>query len=107
MIRVVYRWHLEPGSELNFARWWHERTVAIREAQEGSLGSVLLRAPADPSLFVGIARWLNVEHLEAFRRTIGPIHVDGATLDSMEILDEIDNLLVQDHEIIEPTWKEA
>lgn len=57
MIRVIYRWRVNPGAEEAFRRAWEQGTRAILETVEGAHGSLLMRRHGEPSEFVGIACW--------------------------------------------------
>ncbi len=93
MIRVLYRWEVAPGAERDFRRWWHEGTLAIRRDRAGAFGSTLLRSRVDPSSFVGVARWQSLADLEAFWSSAGRRAFAGAELGSVEVLDELDDLV--------------
>ncbi|HTT86979.1 MAG TPA: antibiotic biosynthesis monooxygenase, partial [Acidimicrobiales bacterium] len=95
VIRVVYRWRLEPGRSTDFVRWWHEMTLRIRSGQPGAMGSTLLRAGHDDAQLVGIARWESEEQLVAFWERMSPLEFPGAVLESMEILEELDHLTLE------------
>ena len=94
MIRVIYRWKVQSGTESDFISWWHEGTMSIRRSHEGAMGSTLLRSREAPTAFVAVARWKSHEHLARFRRTAGALRFPGATLETIEILEEIDDLTV-------------
>ena len=96
VIRVIYRWHVDADRHVDFARWWHEGTLRIRAAQPGSLGSTLCCSDADPDVYIGIARWRSRQDVEAFWTVSGSVSFDGAELESVELLDELDNLSVED-----------
>jgi heme-degrading monooxygenase HmoA len=92
VIRVVYRWHVEAATESAFVAWWHEGTLGIRASQPGAMGSTLCRSIKDPGQLVGIARWESRAHLEAFWGGAGAVEFPGATLEDVEIFDELDHL---------------
>ena len=94
MIRVVYRWRVEQERQEEFARWWHEGTLRIRDANPGAFGSVLCRSTSDPALLVGIARWNSRSDLERFWQRTGKIEFAGSTMETIEILDELDDLTI-------------
>lgn len=96
VIRVIYRWRVEPERQAEFAIWWHEGTLRIRASEPGAMGSTLCRSTEDPDCFVGIARWVSRDHVEAFweRTGIGALEFRGTTTESIEILEELDHLTV-------------
>ena len=61
------------------------------------MGSTLFRPTADNAHLVAIARWTSRADLEAFWENPGGSEFPGAILESVEILDELDDLTV--HEI--------
>ena len=92
VIRVIYRWTVPTAEQHEFAQWWHERTSEIRDSEPGAMGSALLRSTNDDSTMIGIARWQSVDHLNDFRRRVGSIRYAAASLDTIEIFDEVDDL---------------
>jgi len=95
MIRVLYRWQIEEACREDFARWWRDRTMEIRTSENGALGSTLTRSTSDPATWIGIARWASLEELHQFRTRVGSISFDGAALQSMEVLEEVDHLTIE------------
>jgi heme-degrading monooxygenase HmoA len=95
VIRVLYRWRVEPGEQSGFVAWWHDGTLAIRAAQPGAMGSTLCRSLEEPGMFVGIARWESTAHVEAFWRGAGGDGFPGARLEGVEVLDELDDLTLE------------
>lgn len=69
---------------------WGRLTRWIRMSLDGSYGSTLLQGDADQA--VGVARWASRSHLQAFRDQAGSLHLPGANLDSMEVLEEVAHL---------------
>ena len=96
MIRVLYRWRVDKERRPEFATWWHEGTLGIRATRHGALGSVLLAPGDDDDHLVAVARWRSRQDLEAFWADPGGSSFDGATLDSVEVFDELDDLSVPD-----------
>lgn len=96
MIRVIYRWRVNADRRAAFASWWHEGTLRIRSSRPGAMGSTLLRPEADDTHFVAVARWNARKDLEAFWQDPGGSDFPGADLESVEILDELDDLTVGD-----------
>lgn len=68
MIRIMYRWKVNPGQEVVFAKAWTQGTKVIRSTVKGARGSLLLQSRKNPCEFVAIARWASVEDWRAFRR---------------------------------------
>jgi heme-degrading monooxygenase HmoA len=95
MIRVIYRWRIDPATGADFAAWWHEATIRIRSAEPGAMGSTLLRSSDDEACVIGIARWRDTGHLTAFWERSDPLAFPGAVLQSREILEEVDHLTLE------------
>jgi hypothetical protein len=95
VIRVVYRWRVEPERQAAFIPWWHEGTLRIRASQSGAMGSTLCRSGDDRDVLVGIARWKSRRHVEAFWEEAGTVVFEGAVLESIELLDELDHLTIE------------
>lgn len=94
MIRVLYRWRVEPDRRTAFRAWWHEGTLRIRAAHDGALGSVLLAPEGDDDHLVAIARWRSREALEAFWSEPAGAPFEGASLDHPQVFEELDDLTV-------------
>jgi len=96
VIRVVYRWRIEPGAREEFTSWWHDGTVRIRSTFPGAMGSTLLAPADDPDHMVAIARWRSRHDLEAFWADPGGTPFAGAVMEGADIFDEVDDLTVSD-----------
>jgi heme-degrading monooxygenase HmoA len=96
MIRAIYRWRVSPECQDDFVSWWHEGTVRIRSAKPGARGSTLLKADRDRDQYVAIARWESVEALIAFWNDHGGVQSEMAEFLSVEVLEEIDHLTIED-----------
>lgn len=92
MIRVIYRWAVEDTRRGAFSAWWHEGTIRIRATYSGALGSMLLASVSEAQSMVAVAGWQSREALEAFWADSGGEPFDGASLESVEILEEVDDL---------------
>jgi antibiotic biosynthesis monooxygenase (ABM) superfamily enzyme len=94
VIRVIYRWRVDADRRADFVSWWHEGTLRIRSSRPGAMGSTLLRPDADDTHLVAVARWKTVKDLEAFWEDPGGSDFPGAHLESVEILEELDDLTI-------------
>jgi heme-degrading monooxygenase HmoA len=94
MIRVIYRWSVDTDRRADFVSWWHDGTVRIRSSRPGAMGSTLLRPVTDDTHLMAVARWKSREDLEAFWENPGGSDFQGAVLESVEILDELDDLTI-------------
>jgi heme-degrading monooxygenase HmoA len=100
MIRIMYRWRVNPGQEEVFAKAWTHGTKVIRATVKGARGSLLLQSRTDPCAFVAIARWASVENWRAFRRGERPdpeafrIASAVSELQSVEAVHEVRDLRV-------------
>jgi heme-degrading monooxygenase HmoA len=100
MVRILYRWKVNPGQEAVFAKAWTQGTKVIRATVKGARGSLLLQSRTDPCEFVAIARWASVEDWRAFRRGEKPALESFRTaaavsqLQAVEPLSEVRDLRV-------------
>jgi quinol monooxygenase YgiN len=95
VIRVIYRWTVDPATEDRFVDAWREATERIRAHEAGALGSTLLRPCDTPNTLVGFARWQRHDDVEAFWTSGNATPLPGATLESIEILDEIEHMTLE------------
>jgi heme-degrading monooxygenase HmoA len=96
MIRAIYRWRVPTERHDDFVSWWHEGTARIRSSRPGARGSTLLSAHSDRDHYVAIARWESLEALTVFWSDSGGVQFDGAELVSVDVLEEIDHLSVEE-----------
>jgi antibiotic biosynthesis monooxygenase (ABM) superfamily enzyme len=96
MIRAIYRWWVLPEHQADFLSWWHEGTVRIRSSKLGARGSTILSAGSDRNHYVAIARWESLSALTAFWNDPGGVQFEDAELVSVEVLEEIDHLTVEE-----------
>ena len=66
MIRVIYRWQVEPQNFEAFQETWRATTNHIHETVPGALGSFMLRGTDDASEVITIAKWDCLESWQAF-----------------------------------------
>ena len=95
MIRVLYRWRVEPGRYQEFAPWWHAGTLRIRSDHDGAMGSTLCRPVPPGDRVVAMARWRSQDDLEQFWLSPGGPGFAWAELESVELLDEVDHLTTE------------
>ena len=106
MIRVIYRWEVQPGAEEAFVEAWTQGTEVIRGRVKGAYGSVLLRNRKKPSEFIAIARWESFADWQAFSDAKPPAPQafqcveEISTFVSTEVCDEIYDLAFEDSEVI-------
>jgi heme-degrading monooxygenase HmoA len=79
VIRVIYRWTLEPEAEDQFIDAWRAATQRIRDQQPGAMGSTLLRPTEAPNRVVGLARWQRRDDVEAFWASGSATPLPGGT----------------------------
>ena len=95
MIRVIYRWTVNPATEDQFIEAWREATQHIRADEPGAFGSTLLRPAHSPTTLVGFARWQRRDDVEAFWASGHAAPLPGAVLESIEILDEVEHMTLE------------
>lgn len=66
MIRVIYRWRVEPQNFDAFRNTWRETTNHIHDTVPGARGSFLLRSQDDGSSVLTIAKWDSMESWQRF-----------------------------------------
>ncbi len=94
MVRVVYRWQVEPENFEAFQKIWSTTTNHIHTSVDGALGSFLLRAIEDETEVITIAKWNslaswknfwgheNPEQMQAMRK-LGT-HISAEAYDEIE-----------------------
>lgn len=73
MIRVIYRWQVEPENFESFTRAWRKATHYIHETVPGALGSFMLQACEADSEVLTVARW---DSLASWKRFWGNTNPD-------------------------------
>ena len=66
MIRVIYRWEVQPKDFEEFKRVWSATTNRIHETVPGALGSFMLRASDRDSEILTVAKWVSEESRKKF-----------------------------------------
>lgn len=66
MVRIIYRWQVEPENFEKFKSIWSTTTNSIHESVEGALGSFLLRSYTDTTEVLTIAKWDSLESWKNF-----------------------------------------
>jgi antibiotic biosynthesis monooxygenase (ABM) superfamily enzyme len=92
MIRVMYRWTIEPGHEDEFIRNWDAGTRRIREKFPGSYGSMMLRSAKNRQHFYGVGRWESRAAWDAAQEGLIAMKLPGPMPESVRFFDEIDEL---------------
>ncbi|MCG7201215.1 antibiotic biosynthesis monooxygenase [Marinobacter pelagius] len=95
MIRVIYRWRVEPESFEAFRQAWQRATNHIHETVPGALGSFMLRGEEDPSDVLTVARWESRESWKRFWGNRDPgqmraMRALGTRIDA-EVFEEIED----------------
>lgn len=66
MIRVVYRWQVEPHNFDAFQESWRATTNRIHETVPGALGSFMLRGFKDEREVITVAKWDCLDSWKSF-----------------------------------------
>ncbi len=66
MIRVVYRWQVEPEKLEAFKDAWRITTNHIHDTVDGALGSFMLRSFEDSSEVLTVAKWRSRQSWQNF-----------------------------------------
>ena len=66
MIRVIYRWQVEPDTFEEFKKVWRVTTNQIHDSVPGALGSFMLRAHESGSDVLTVAKWDSIESWKQF-----------------------------------------
>jgi heme-degrading monooxygenase HmoA len=96
MIRVMYRWTVEPGDEEIFRGHWEEGTRRIQSNCAGALGSILVRSASEPRHFFGLARWESRVMWNAAQQTIIKLKLPGPLPESVRFFDEWLEIVAQE-----------
>ena len=66
MVRVIYRWNVDPEHFEAFQAIWRKTTNQIHDTVEGALGSFLLRSVDDKKEVLTIAKWKSIDAWKSF-----------------------------------------
>ena len=66
MIRVIYKWRVDPENLEKFESTWRDMTRSIHATVDGALGSFCLQEVDDPSTVLTVALWENEAQWRAF-----------------------------------------
>lgn len=95
MIRVVYRWRVNPENFANFKEVWSQTTNNIHEMVPGALGSFMLLSTENETEVVTVAKWDSVESWKRFWESGNPSEMMGmreiGERVSVTVYDEIDD----------------
>jgi len=89
MVRIMYRWTVNPGDEEQFIRDWKEGTRRIQENCAGAHGSYLTRGIKDPRQFFGTARWESAEAWFAAQPVMMRLNLPGRMPETAVFYEEI------------------
>jgi antibiotic biosynthesis monooxygenase (ABM) superfamily enzyme len=73
MIRVIYRWRVDPERAEEFAAAWREATRYVQQAWPDARGSVLLKSQSEADVYLAVARWESVESWRTSREAAGVV----------------------------------
>ena len=95
MIRIVYRWQVEPEHFEEFQKAWDLATNSIHQTVPGALGSFMLREIDNPGEVLTVAKWESVAAWKAFWGAASPREMDtmhklGRRV-SVNVYEEIDD----------------
>lgn len=77
MIRVIYRWQVEPANFEAFKETWRATTNRIHETVPGALGSFMLKACEAEEEILTVARWDSQDSWRAFWRDQNPTEMES------------------------------
>lgn len=69
LIRVIYRWRVEPTKMHEFEVAWRQTTRSIHAGTKGALGSFCLQSIEDPSEMLTVALWETHNQWQHFIKT--------------------------------------
>lgn len=69
MIRVIYKWEIDPDRLDEFETTWRRTTRSIHGNTEGALGSFCLQSAEDPRVVLTVALWEREEQWTRFIET--------------------------------------
>lgn len=95
MIRVVYRWYVEPENFKEFRRVWSNATDRIYKSAPGALGRCMLKRAKNKSEVLTIANWDSLKSWENFWGNENPREMEGmlelGIRASVEVYEQIDD----------------
>ncbi len=72
MIRVIYRWEVEPENFEKFRETWRVTTNQIHKSVPGALGSFMLKSHESELDVSTVAKWQSFESWEKFWGNTNP-----------------------------------
>ena len=95
MIKVIYRWQVEPDRFEEFKEVWRTTTNSIHETVAGAQGSFMIRSVDNQSEVLTIAKWDSLEDWKAFFSNNNPTEMNAMTSLgkrlSVEVYEEIED----------------
>ena len=79
MVRVIYRWQVEPRDFEQFKKAWRRTTNGIHETVAGAQGSFMLRSCEDSSEVITVAKWDSLASWKHFFADSNPKQMTAMT----------------------------
>jgi hypothetical protein len=89
MVRIIYRWTVKSGQEVQFISDWKEGTEKIQANCAGAFGSYLTRSMKDREYFFGTARWASADAWIAAQPVMRSLDLPGRLPETADFYEEI------------------
>ena len=81
-VYTSFEWHVTPGREDEFVQAWMKFAQLTRRDVDPAAHAKLLRDSEDPSHFISVGEWRDLDTIEHWRQSMG-FEVNIAKLESM------------------------